>query len=551
MRVLLIAILGVVAVPLVARGQISNLATAVGAPNCISNNTCSFVVNNTKRLVYTAGCTLSTAPGSVSEADLNCSGGGGGGTVTSVGLALPVSVFTVTGSPVVGAGTLTGSFNTQTANLVFAGPASGVPAVPTFRALVAADLPASTTTLQNAYDNGPSGVILTSVAGGALLFRDVAGGLGGTVFGVQNSAGTVKYVDVLDNGPMALHVAQANAAVLDISSLNGQVAEFFSDDVSSGSQLRFYNPNNSLQLGGLEAYNSPQRLTVFTFAMFSPDLNLGASLGEDSRAWSVLKTPLVDAGTVTTTTLGIGQTNATAVNVGHSGITTTITGGLTQLTGAFSLTGNAASQISTAVGGGAVTISGAAGINEQRAGTTIIDIGVTSSTAAIMASQNAFGLGAFTTTQINAYTCIDGEIAWDSTIKAQKYCKSNAWFVLGGSEWDFSAFIPTVLLGASNALQQTKVSNASTIESATITIVTAGILGANLVEKLCSDAATCAAGNTFVTCTVACATAIGTVTSCTVNNANVSAGLNLTWSVQTACTTTNPAANVNAHFTNP
>jgi hypothetical protein len=68
--------------------------------------------------------------------------GGGSGTVTSVGLALPLSVFTVSGSPVTTSGTLTGSFNTQADNTVFAGPSSGPAAVPTFRALVSSDIPA-------------------------------------------------------------------------------------------------------------------------------------------------------------------------------------------------------------------------------------------------------------------------------------------------------------------------------------------------------------------------------------------------------------------------
>src|ERR1700723_140561 len=53
----------------------------------------------------------------------------GTGTVTSVGLALP-GIFTVSGSPVTGAGTLTGTFNTQLANLTFAGPSSGGAAAP-------------------------------------------------------------------------------------------------------------------------------------------------------------------------------------------------------------------------------------------------------------------------------------------------------------------------------------------------------------------------------------------------------------------------------------
>ncbi|MBK6964576.1 MAG: hypothetical protein IPH20_11740 [Bacteroidales bacterium] len=70
---------------------------------------------------------------------------GGTGTVTSVGLALP-NIFSVTGSPVTTSGTLTASLVSQTKNYVFAAPhaANGVPS---FRALVASDIPSL------AYDN--------------------------------------------------------------------------------------------------------------------------------------------------------------------------------------------------------------------------------------------------------------------------------------------------------------------------------------------------------------------------------------------------------------
>lgn len=64
----------------------------------------------------------------------------GTGTVTSVALSLP-SIFSVSGSPVTTTGTLTGTLNTQTANTIFSGPSSGGAATPTFRALVAADIP--------------------------------------------------------------------------------------------------------------------------------------------------------------------------------------------------------------------------------------------------------------------------------------------------------------------------------------------------------------------------------------------------------------------------
>jgi len=62
------------------------------------------------------------------------------GTVTSVGLSMPTQ-FTVTNSPVTSSGTLTAAWNTQTANYVLAGPTTGAAAVPTFRALVAGDIP--------------------------------------------------------------------------------------------------------------------------------------------------------------------------------------------------------------------------------------------------------------------------------------------------------------------------------------------------------------------------------------------------------------------------
>lgn len=61
--------------------------------------------------------------------------------VQSVGLSLPAGVFTVSGSPVTTTGTLTAVFANQTANTVFAGPGSGIPAAPAFRALVDTDIP--------------------------------------------------------------------------------------------------------------------------------------------------------------------------------------------------------------------------------------------------------------------------------------------------------------------------------------------------------------------------------------------------------------------------
>lgn len=66
---------------------------------------------------------------------------GTGGTVTSVGLSAPGVLYTVSGSPVTGSGTLALALKTQAKNAFLAGPTSGADATPTMRAIVAADLP--------------------------------------------------------------------------------------------------------------------------------------------------------------------------------------------------------------------------------------------------------------------------------------------------------------------------------------------------------------------------------------------------------------------------
>jgi len=61
--------------------------------------------------------------------------------VTSVGLQMPGGIFGVANTPVTSSGTLTVSLLTQPVNRVFAGPSTGVSAVPTFRLLESSDIP--------------------------------------------------------------------------------------------------------------------------------------------------------------------------------------------------------------------------------------------------------------------------------------------------------------------------------------------------------------------------------------------------------------------------
>lgn len=119
----------------------------------------------------------------------------GSGTVTSVGLSLP-SIITVSNSPVTSSGTLTGVLATQTANTVFAGPASGAAAAPTFRVLTTADIPAASVTAQAATPvtlaATDANKIYTNEGASALIvftLPTAAAGLGPYTFIVQDTDG--------------------------------------------------------------------------------------------------------------------------------------------------------------------------------------------------------------------------------------------------------------------------------------------------------------------------------------------------------------------------
>lgn len=122
---------------------------------------------------------------------------------SSVGLALPSSVFTISGSPVTSTGTLTGTFNTQSLHTIFAGPTSGT-AVPTFRTISTADLSdvanvplLNTANIFTANQTAPQLITPKFIASGTTPTIAVGAGAGtgatATVTG-HDSAGTVNIV---------------------------------------------------------------------------------------------------------------------------------------------------------------------------------------------------------------------------------------------------------------------------------------------------------------------------------------------------------------------
>jgi hypothetical protein len=96
------------------------------------------------------------------------------GTVTSVALADGSSspIYSISGSPVTGSGTLTFSLQNQAVHSVFAGPSSGGSAQPTFRALVAGDIPS----LSSVYLALSGGTMSGAINMGANQINNIANG---------------------------------------------------------------------------------------------------------------------------------------------------------------------------------------------------------------------------------------------------------------------------------------------------------------------------------------------------------------------------------------
>jgi len=157
--------------------------------------------------------------------------------VTSVALSAP-NIFSVSGSPVTSSGTLGLSLASQAANYVWAGPTTGSAAAPTFRALVANDIPAlsylassggtvsgnvtitgtltvqgSTTTIESTTLNvQDKNIVLGNVA---LPSDSTADGGGITLLGAINK--TFNWVDATDSWTSSEHLDLASGKALKIN----------------------------------------------------------------------------------------------------------------------------------------------------------------------------------------------------------------------------------------------------------------------------------------------------------------------------------------------
>jgi hypothetical protein len=165
-------------------------------------------VRSTTLTGYTSGAGTITAADTVLTAIQKLNGNAatfGTGSVTSVGLSLP-NLFNVTTTTVTTSGTLTASLNTQDANLVWAGPTSGSAAAPTFRTLVAADLPSTPQFTNLGLGTAAvSGWELT-VVGGMVQRRELISPVSG-VYTIDVTSGNEFYLDNPINGATTINLS--------------------------------------------------------------------------------------------------------------------------------------------------------------------------------------------------------------------------------------------------------------------------------------------------------------------------------------------------------
>jgi len=157
----------------------------------------------------------------------------GAGTVTSIALTMPAE-FSVTGSPVNTTGTFAVTKANQNANLVYAGPAAGGAAPPSFRPLVAADISglASGTVTSVALTLTPSALFTSSVTGSPI----VGAGTLALTLGLANQAANTFLA-----GPASGSTGPVTARAIVPKDLPGLVAVAFSAtptfDASAGNSF--------------------------------------------------------------------------------------------------------------------------------------------------------------------------------------------------------------------------------------------------------------------------------------------------------------------------
>jgi len=262
------------------------------------------------------------------------------GSVSSVALADSTGLFNITGSPVTSTGTLTlSSFQSQSANTFFAAP-NGSPGAPTFRTIVAADIPTLNQNTTGTASNitAVSNSTLTTLTGLSLPGSQVTGNISGNAANI--TATTNSTLTTLSS--LSLPYSQVTgtpAALIFVDSLvNTSGTVTLVGDVTSPAASQYYGTNGSSVRG---YYNLPASNpgTVTSVSVVSANGFTGIVATPTSTPAITLTGTLSGdvTGTLTATTLTV-TTNSTlttlsALSLPGSQVTGNISGNAANVTG--------------------------------------------------------------------------------------------------------------------------------------------------------------------------------------------------------------------------
>lgn len=337
--------------------------------------------------------------------------------VTSVALAMPSDLFTVSGSPVTSTGTLTATVKTQVANTVWAGPTTGVDASPAFRSLVSADIPAIN--LAASGNGGVTGNLpVTNLnsgtsAGASTFWR------GDGTWGTPTGTGVTAVSIVSANG-FAGSSGGGTTPALTLSTTITGILKGNGTAISAASSGTDYAPATSgafVLTGNSAGGFTNTDLTYSTPTLSVPDAFNVSGSGSIS---------LTAGGSAKNVTMAPGSTGSVVQTLGDGSSTLTYQGGYTLTTSAASvgnvfLYGNSANNNSIKVsrtGGSASYISLLAQTSQpvidclgtlkfQQNGS---DIGVTLSTAGVLTTT-----GFVSTSAVPSFTYAGGAAVFGNT----------------------------------------------------------------------------------------------------------------------------------------
>jgi hypothetical protein len=242
------------------------------------NNTppAGFTVKSNDCAVYTASFFAPFASFGINTRD---------GTVKRVGLILPSSTFSVTGSPVTSEGDLNGAFIAQGTKKVLIGPPSGADAVPTWRLLTAGDLPITQYTDEQAQD--AVGGILTDSADIDFTYNDVANTItailtnSGVTANTYGSTTQVPVITVDAKGRITGVTLATISAGVTGSGIANKIA-FWSSASALTADTNFHYDSTNERIGLLtaapEAYFTAAAATASTAEAFRVSGNLSSNL---------------------------------------------------------------------------------------------------------------------------------------------------------------------------------------------------------------------------------------------------------------------------------